>query len=506
MSSPRKGPSGRGGGLLAAVGLAFTITFAGPALAQTSGPTENNQGGIAPLPDAPTSFADLTENLVDAVVNVSTSQDVAPSEGLDMPDLPEGSPFQDFFDEFFNNHGGDNRPRRVNSLGSGFVIDGSGIIVTNNHVIDDADEIVVNFNDGRELPAEVIGIDKQTDLAVLRVQPKQPLKAVHFGDSDKLRVGDWVVAIGNPFGLGGTVTAGIVSAQKRDIQSGPYDSFIQTDAAINRGNSGGPLFNMNGEVVGINTAIISPSGGSIGIGFSVPSNLARHVIDQLVQYGETRRGWLGVRIQTVTPEIAESLGMDDAKGALVAGVNEDGPAAEAGIKTGDVILSFDGHDIDEMRQLPRVVADTAIGESVEVKLLRDGEEQTIQVKVGRLEEATQDQETETKKPEDQPKQEEGVDALGLKVGELTDARREQYGIAENLEGVVVVGVDDKSPAQDKGMQEGFVISEVSQERVRTPEEFQDAVKRLKDMGRKSALLLTADPSGELQFIVVPFED
>ncbi|MEL7526200.1 MAG: trypsin-like peptidase domain-containing protein, partial [Pseudomonadota bacterium] len=263
----------------------------------------------------PVSVADLAENLADAVVNISTAQTVQGRRSVPMPQVPDGSPFQEFFEEFFNRQNRDNEqaPRRVQSLGSGFVIDGTeGIIITNNHVIEGADEITANFNDGTALRAEIIGTDEKTDLAVLKVEPETPLKAVDFGNSETIRVGDWVMAIGNPFGLGGTVTVGIVSARNRDINSGPYDNFIQTDASINRGNSGGPLFDMQGNVIGINTAIISPSGGSIGIGFAIPAKTAMRVIDQLREFGETRRGWLGVRIQEVTDEIAESLAMNEA--------------------------------------------------------------------------------------------------------------------------------------------------------------------------------------------------
>ena len=296
----------------------------------------------------PENIADVAEQVIDAVVNISTSQKVdARMSGL--PDLPPGSPMEEFFDEFFKNRrggqgGGDqDRPaRRVNSLGSGFIIDSSGLVVTNNHVISDADEINVILNDGAKLTAELVGKDSKSDLAVLRVRPDRPLRAVKFGDSDRLRLGEWVIAIGNPFSLGGTVTAGIVSARNRDINSGPYDNYIQTDAAINRGNSGGPLFNLSGEVIGVNTAIISPSGGSIGIGFAVPSNSALAVIEQLRQFGETRRGWLGVRIQQVTDDIAESLSIKPAHGALVAGLDDRGPAKPAGIEPGDVIVRFDG--------------------------------------------------------------------------------------------------------------------------------------------------------------------
>src|SRR6266436_3720775 len=315
----------------------------------------------------PDGIADVAEKVIDAVVNISTSQTVEAKGGGEgrgaMPQLPPGSPFEEFFDDFFKNRrgpggnskGGDRgtdlQPRKTNSLGSGFIVDTSGIVVTNNHVIADADEINVIMNDGTKIKADLVGVDKKTDIAVLKFKPVKPLIAVKFGDSDKLRLGEWVIAIGNPFSLGGSVTAGIVSARNRDINSGPYDNYIQTDAAINRGNSGGPLFNLDGEVVGVNTAIISPSGGSIGIGFAVPSKTAMPVIEQLKQFGETRRGWLGVRIQQVTDEIADSLKINPPRGALVAGVDERGPAKPAGIEPGDVIVKFDGKDIKEMRDL-----------------------------------------------------------------------------------------------------------------------------------------------------------
>ena len=320
------------------------------------------------------------------MVNISTSQTVEAKGGGEgrgaMPQLPPGSPFEEFFDDFFKNRrgggpravdkSGDLQPRKTNSLGSGFIVDTSGIVVTNNHVIADADEINVIMNDGTKIKAELVGVDKKTDLAVLKFKPVKPLIAVKFGDSDKLRLGEWVIAIGNPFSLGGTVTAGIVSARNRDISSGPYDNYIQTDAAINRGNSGGPLFNLDGEVVGVNTLIISPSGGSIGIGFAVPSKTVAGVVDQLRQFGELRRGWLGVRIQQVTDEIAESLNIKPARGALVAGVDDKGPAKPAGIEPGDVVVKFDGKDIKEPKDLSRVVADTAVGKEVDVVIIRKG--------------------------------------------------------------------------------------------------------------------------------------
>src|ERR1700719_1063152 len=346
----------------------------------------------------PDNIADVAEKVINAVVNVSTSQSVDNrNSATPSPSLPPGSPFEEFFDEFFKNRRGQqgdnnnnnqnrpNTPRRVNSLGSGFIIDPSGIVVTNNHVIADADEVTVILNDGTRLKAEILGRDTKVDLALLRVKPEKPLVAVQFGDSDKLRLGEWVVAIGNPFSLGGTVTAGIVSARNRDINSGPYDNYIQTAAAINRGNSGGPLFNLEGEVIGINTAIISPSGGSIGIGFAVPSKTAVAVIDQLRRYGETRRGWLGVRIQQVTDDIADSLNIKPPRGALVAGIDDKGPAKPAGIEPGDVVVKFDGHEVKEMHDLPRIVADTTVGKTVDFIIIRKGKEETHKVTIGRLE-------------------------------------------------------------------------------------------------------------------------
>src|SRR6201997_438852 len=323
----------------AALAAALCLTAAQPAAAR-----------------GPENIADVAEQVIDAVVNISTSQKIDPRV-TELPDLPPGSPMEEFFDQFFKNRrgggGNEQAPRRINSLGSGFIIDASGLVVTNNHVIADADEINVILNDGTKLPAQLVGKDSKSDLALLRVRSDKPIKAVKFGDSDKLRLGEWVIAIGNPFSLGGSFPAGIVSGRNRDLNPGPYDNYIQTDAAINRGNSGGPLFNLGGEVVGVNTAIISPSGGSIGIGFAVPSNSAVAVIEQLRQYGETRRGWLGVRIQQVTDDIAESLNIKPAHGALVAGVDDKGPAKPGGIEAGDVVVKFDGHDVKEMHDLPR---------------------------------------------------------------------------------------------------------------------------------------------------------
>jgi serine protease Do len=464
------------------------------------------------LARGPDGIADVAEQVIDSVVNISTSQNVEAHNGP-LPQLPNDPQLDELFRDFFNRRGqggqggqGDqNRPqqapRRVNSLGSGFIIDASGIVVTNNHVIADADEITVILNDGTRLKATLLGKDTKVDLAVLKVTTDKPLKAVKFGDSEKLRLGEWVIAIGNPFSLGGTVTAGIVSARNRDINSGPYDNYIQTDAPINRGNSGGPLFNLDGEVVGINTAIISPSGGSIGIGFSVPSRTAVAVIDQLKQFGETRRGWLGVRIQMVTDEIAESLNIKPPHGALVAGIDDKGPAKPAGIEAGDVIIKFDGKEIKEMRDLPRVVADTTVGKAVEVIIIRKGQQETKTVTLGRLEDG--EKQMAEAKTDAQPEQKPVVKkTLGLDLANLDDTLRGKYKVKDSVKGVVIVGVDADSAANGQRLSPGDVIVEVAQEAVASADDFQTKIDKLKRDGRPSALLLVASPSGDLRFIAL----
>ncbi len=482
--------------VFAATALAISVVASPPA---TNNAWAQNAG--------PASVADLAEGLLDAVVNISTSQKVAGggnNDSVPMPRLPEGSPFQDFFDEFFKDREGGNRqsPRRVQSLGSGFVIDAAeGIVVTNNHVIADADEIEVNFSDGEKLVAELIGTDPKTDIAVLKIDPeKRSLTEVPFGDSDKMRIGDWVMAIGNPFGLGGTVTVGIISARNRDINAGPYDDFIQTDASINRGNSGGPLFNMNGEVIGINTAIISPSGGSIGIGFSIPSELALGVIDQLREFGETRRGWLGVRIQPVTPDIAESLGMDEAKGALVAGVIKGGPVDNGTIQPGDVIIKFDGRNIDDMRDLPRVVAESPVGKEVDVVIVRKGEEQTVKVTLGRLEDG--EKLADAGGGEENKEKVAAAQVLGMTIAELDDDARGKFEISAEVSGVVITEVEKNSAAAEKGVQAGDVIVEIAQDSVAKPEDVVARIDELKDQGRKNALLMLSSKTGELRFVTL----
>jgi serine protease Do len=455
----------------------------------------------------PEGISDVAEQVIDAVVNISTSQKVESRSGP-TPQLPPGSPFEEFFEEFFKNRRGDtpNRgPRRVNSLGSGFVVDPEGIVVTNNHVISDADEINVVLTSGERLKAEIIGRDQKTDIAVLRVKPDKPLKAVRFGDSDGLRVGEWVIAIGNPFGLGGSVTAGIISARNRDINSGPYDNYIQTDASINRGNSGGPLFNMQGEVIGINTAIYSPSGGSIGIGFAVPSRNAVAVIDQLRQFGEMRRGWLGVRIQQVTDDIAESLGLKPARGALVAGIDDRGPAKPAGIEPGDVIIRFDGKDIKEMKDLPRIVADTPVGKDVPVVVVRKGKEETKTVKLGRLEDAEKQQAAARSGTGREEEKSVVKKALGLDLSNLSYELRRRYKIKEAVKGVVITAVEPGSVAAEKRLNAGDVIVEVAQEAVADAEAVQKRIDTLKKEGKKSALLLVANAEGELRFVALSLQ-
>jgi serine protease Do len=471
----------------------------------------------------PDNIADVAEAVIDAVVNISTSQSITAGgprpgpesregrpgpEGRPTPQVPPGSPFEEFFEDFFKNRrGGDPKaertPRRVNSLGSGFVIDPSGIVVTNNHVIADADEINVIFNDGSKLKAELIGKDSKTDLALLRVKPDKPLKAVKFGNSDKLRLGEWVIAIGNPFSLGGSVTAGIVSARNRDINSGPYDNYIQTDAAINRGNSGGPLFNLDGEVVGVNTAIISPSGGSIGIGFAVPSSTAVAVLDQLRSFGEMRRGWLGVRIQQVTDDIAESLGIKPARGALVAGIDDKGPAKPAGIEPGDVIVQFDGKDIKEMRDLPKIVGDTPVGKGVPVLIIRKGKEITKTVTLGRLEDTPQPAAVRRDAvPDDKSVVSK---ALGLNLANMTDDLRKKYKIKDSVKGVVILDIDANSAAADKRLTAGDVIVKVTGEEVATAADVQKRIDQLKKDGKKTALLLVANAEGDERFVALTLQ-
>ncbi|MDJ0685025.1 MAG: DegQ family serine endoprotease [Alphaproteobacteria bacterium] len=447
---------------------------------------------------APDSFADLAEELLPSVVNIRTATTVSGAGGPNEQfNLPPG--FEEFFDRFRDNM--PERQRRATSLGSGFIIDSEGYIVTNNHVIKDAEEIYVLLQDNTELAAELIGADDKTDLALLKVESDTALPAVPWGKSDAARVGDWVVAIGNPLGFGGTVTAGIISARGRDINSGPYDNYIQTDASINKGNSGGPLFNMDGEVIGINTAIFSPNGGSIGIGFAVPSNLASRVVGQLREFGSTRRGWLGVTIQQVTDEIADSLDLPEAAGALVSTVHQDSPARVAGVETGDVILTFDGRKVPNSRRLPRMVADTAVGQTVPVEVWRDGEIVRVEVTLGQLEKV------DLASLRSAPRDRSGpatVDQLGLALAPLDGEARERFNLDDEVEGVVIAGVDRGSDAEAKELAPGDVIVEVNQQKVATPDDVADRVQKAREEGRKSVLMLISQ-GGSLRFVVVKFE-
>ncbi len=439
--------------------------------------------------NAPDTFADLADRLSPAVVNVSTSQFVRREGEQDMPfeQFPPGHPFGDLFRDWLEqNPDGTIPPQQAASLGSGFVVDASGIVVTNYHVVQGADAIQITLTDGTVLNATMVGADEPTDLAVLRVNTEHPLVAVSFGDSDEMRVGDWVMAIGNPFGLGGTVTAGIVSARNRDIYSGPYDDFIQTDAAINQGNSGGPLFSLDGEVIGVNSAIISPSGGSIGIGFAIPSTTAALVVRQILEYGETRRGWLGVRIQTVTEQIAQSVGLDHPQGALISAITPGGPADEAGLQRGDVVMEFDGTDIDRMRALPRIVSQTEVGERVPIRVWRDGRERTMRVVVGELDETliaaldVPDGADDTATDQ--------IDQLGLSLSEITPQLRDQFGLRQSAEGVVVTNVDPSAPAS-QNVRAGDVILEVEREIVRGVEDIRTGINRAASSERDVVLFL-----------------
>ena len=465
----------------------------------------------------PPSVAPIAEKLFDAVVNISTSQTLKGPQGVPLPKVPKGSPFEEFFKDFFDKNGGSGSGQRVASLGSGFVIDPSGVIATNNHVIADADEIYVNFNNGTRLKVvKVIGRDVKTDLAVLQVKPDKPLAAVRLGDSGKMRPGDWVMAIGNPFGLGGSLTVGVVSALNRDINSGPYDEFLQTDAAINKGNSGGPLFNMNGEVIGINSAIISPTGGSIGLGFAIPVNEAVEVIGQLRQYGEMRRGWIGVSIQSLTDDTANGIGARAGKGAIVAQVAPGGPADNAGIKSGDVIVAFDGRPVPDMRSLPKIVALSMVGKAVDVQVLRDGNPLTLKTVVARLAEtaATDSKSSEPGVPrqEDVPAPKSGEagavvpdGTLGASLQTLSPELRNKLGIADKVEGVAVISLDPQGAGAAKGLHANDVIVEISNEKVSTPADVAARIEAVRASGRKSALILVSDNKGEIRFVAVPVE-
>lgn len=471
--------------------------------------------------------ADLVDKLLPAVVEISVESKVNDGASPDAPKIPDDSPFKDFFDQFLKKkqqegqgQGGDNNSkpgdqgggdngtpapdeRTVNSMGSGFIIDATGLIVTNNHVVEGANAISVHMQDGTIMKAELVGRDPKTDLAVIRVKPEKTLPTVNFGDSDKTRIGEWALAIGNPFGLGGSVSLGIISARNRDINSGPYDDYFQTDAAINKGNSGGPLFNMSGEVVGINSAIFSPSGGSVGIGFSIPSNTAKNVVSQLVKFGETRRGWLGVKIQSVTPDIAESMGLTKPHGALVADVTKGSPSEKAGLLAGDVIIQFDGRTIADSKELPRVVAETEVGKEVDVKIVRSSKEMDVKVTLGRLE----DGEKQVAQVEAKPSPTVApttVTVLGMTVSSMNDELRTKFKIDEKVNGALVTETASDGAAADKGVAAGDVILEAGGKPVATSADVSSAIETATKEGKASVLLLMAKggKSSETRFIAL----
>lgn len=476
----------------------------------------------------PASVADLAEGLLDAVVNISISQDAEGSDadsGSPLPKVQKDAPFEQYFNDYFSKRKSNgSKTRKANSLGSGFVVDPAGYIVTNNHVIEGADEIDINFADGTTLEAKLIGTDTKTDLAVLKVEPKAPLKAVKFGDSRKMRIGDWVMAVGNPFGLGGTVTVGIVSARGRNINAGPYDNFIQTDAAINKGNSGGPLFDMQGDVIGVNTAIISPTGGSIGIGFSIPSEIAMNVIEQLKTFGETRRGWLGVRLQPVTEDMIKALGLDKARGALVSSVIAGGPVDNGAIKAGDVIVTFDGRPVKQARDLPLIVAESPIDTDLNVVVIRGGKETTVTVRLKQMakgaeddteEEATaadEDGSSDEVGPTTPDKPDEGDKAvtvdepvLGMTLKVLDDDTRKQFSIEQSVEGALVAEVEPGSPAAEKGITPGDVIVEIAQQFVSSPADVAAKINALKRADRRNAQVMISNAKGDLRFVALRLE-
>ena len=472
--------------MMLAIGLGLSLALAPAIPAQAFG--------------APDSFADLAEQISPSVVNITTSAMVAQATDGG-PMVPPGSPFEDFFKDFMPPGGQGSEPQRSEALGSGFVISADGYIVTNNHVIEGADQIEIEFFGGKRLEAKLVGTDLKTDIALLKVESPEPLPFVAFGDSDAMRVGDWVMAMGNPLGQGFSVSAGIVSARGRELQ-GTYDDFLQTDAAINKGNSGGPLFNMDGKVIGVNTAILSPTGGSIGIGFSMASNVVSKVTSQLKEFGETRRGWLGVKIQDVTPDVAEAMGLAAAKGALITDV-PDGPAKNAGLLAGDVILTFNGQEITDVRDLTRTVADSPIGEAVPVLVLRAGAETTIDVTLGRREEAEAVVEASATTA-DKPAVAQKAEVLGLTVVPMDEKVAKDLKLPAGSTGLAVTHVDPASEASGKGVMPGDVIVEAGQQKVVKLSDLEDRLTEAKDAGRKSILLLVRR-QGDPRFVALSIE-
>ena len=442
----------------------------------------------------PSSFADLAEKLMPSVVNISTTQTVTTNANPFPFQFPPGSPFEDMFKEF-----GTPQKRQSAALGSGFIIDAKGIVVTNNHVIQDAEDIIVRVNGDQEFKAKVIGADPLSDIAVLQLETKEKFIPVQFGDSDKARIGDWVIAIGNPFGLGGTVTSGIISARNRSIGLSRYEDYIQTDASINSGNSGGPLFDMNGDVIGINTAILGRN-GSIGIGFSIPSNSAQLVIDQLIEFGETKRGWLGVRIQDVTQEIADVEKLDEPRGALVASVAEDSPSDKAGIKAGDIILEFNGVKINQMKELPAIVAKTKVGKTVKVKVWRNKRELTKNVLLGRLE--TSDDFKVSEKQETQ--KDLVIEDLKITVRELTKEDIKERKLPNQTSGLVITKIGNTSPLMNS-VEVNSIIVEAQKTKVKSATELEKIVKQVLRSSQKTILIAIYNNQNQRRYIGVKLD-
>ena len=444
--------------------------------------------------DAPVSFADLAERLMPSVVNISTTTTVT-TNGNPFPgfQFPPGSPFEDMFKEF-----GTPKTRKSAALGSGFIIDQKGIVITNNHVIQDSEDIVVKVGGDKEYKAKIIGQDPLSDIAVLQIISKKKFIPVKFGDSDKARIGDWVIAIGNPFGLGGTVTSGIISARNRSIGLSRYEDYIQTDASINSGNSGGPLFDMNGDVIGINTAILG-KGGSIGIGFSIPSNNAQKVVNQLIEFGETKRGWLGVRIQVVTKEIAEVEKLVEPRGALVASVAEKSPSDKAGIKAGDIILEFNGTKINEMKELPKIVAQTKVGKTVEVKVWRNKKEITKKIKLGRLE-TSEDFKEEKKEAIPETPDISEIKSLKIIARLLNKKDIEQRKLPNQTTGLVITNIGKNSPVKD--LKVGDIIVEAQKKKIKSIKDLKDIVNKALKSNQKTILIVIYNNQNQRRYIGV----
>ena len=444
--------------------------------------------------EIPASFADLAEKLMPSVVNISTTTTVTTQSNPFPFQFPPGSPFEDMFKEF-----GTPQERKSSALGSGFIIDEKGIVITNNHVIQDAEDIIVRFNDEKEFNAKVIGADPLSDIAVLQLDTKEKFKPVKFGNSDKARIGDWVIAIGNPFGFGGTVTSGIISARNRSLGLSRYEDYIQTDASINSGNSGGPLFDMNGDVIGINTAILGRS-GSIGIGFAIPSNSAKIVIDQLIEFGETKRGWLGVRIQDVTKEIAEVENLDKPRGALVASVASNSPSEKAGVKAGDIILEFDGKLIQEMKQLPAIVAKTKVGKKVNVKIWRNKKEIEKTIILGRLE-TSEDFKVSEKNP---PLKETSIENLKITVREITKDDIKNRNLPNQTSGLVITQIENDSPLNGS-IEVNSIIIEAQKKKIRKANDLDQVVKQVLESNQKTILLVIYNSQNQRRYIGIKLD-